>query len=63
MNNLFWLNEDQMMRLRPYFPKSRGKSRVDESRLLGGIILNNHNGLRCCNVPADYGPATTLDSR
>jgi len=28
MNNLFWLTDEQMARLRPYFPKSHGKARV-----------------------------------
>ncbi|MBT6300734.1 MAG: IS5/IS1182 family transposase, partial [Rhodobacteraceae bacterium] len=28
MNNLYWLSEDQMGRLRPYFPMSRGRARV-----------------------------------
>jgi len=30
MSNLYWLNEDQMARLRPYFPKSHGVPRVDD---------------------------------
>lgn len=30
MSNLFRLSEDQMVRLRPYFPKSRGVPRVDD---------------------------------
>ncbi|MEP2181783.1 MAG: IS5/IS1182 family transposase, partial [Roseibium sp.] len=25
MSNLYWLTEVQMARLRPYFPKSRGR--------------------------------------
>jgi hypothetical protein len=27
MSNLYWLSESQMERLRPYFPKSRGRVR------------------------------------
>lgn len=30
MSNLYWLSEDQMARLRPYFPKSRGVPRADD---------------------------------
>ena len=30
MSNLFWLTEAQMARLRPFFPKSHGKPRVDD---------------------------------
>ena len=33
MSNLFWLTEEQMERLRPFFPKSHGKPRVDDRRL------------------------------
>jgi len=28
MRNLYWLTETQMVRLRPFFPKSRGRRRV-----------------------------------
>ena len=45
MTNLFWLSEEQMARLRPYFPRSRGKPRVDDRRVLSRIVLFNRNGL------------------
>jgi len=63
MSNLFWLTNDQMLRLRPYFPKSHGKPRVDDRRVLSGIIFINRNGLRWCDAPAEYGPAKTLYNR
>jgi hypothetical protein len=50
------LSEDQMVRLRPFFPKSRGKPRVDDRRVLSGIIFINRNGVRRWDAPADYGP-------
>jgi hypothetical protein len=34
MSNLYWPTETQMERLRPYFPKSRGRARVDDRRVL-----------------------------
>ncbi len=40
MSNLFWLTDEQMERLQPYFPKSHGKPRVDDRRVLSGIILS-----------------------
>jgi len=49
MSNLYWLTETQMVRLRPYFPKSRGRARVDDRRVLSGIIFINRNGLRWCD--------------
>ena len=63
MSNLYWLNEDQMVRLRPYFPMSRGRTRVDDRRVLSGIIFINRNGLRWCDAPKEYGPHKTLYNR
>ena len=63
MSNLFWLTEDQMARLRPYFPKSHGVPRVDDRRVLCGIIFINRNGLRWCDAPKEYGPSKTLYNR
>lgn len=40
-----------MARLRPFFPKSHGKPRVDDRRVLSGIIFLNRNGLRWCDAP------------
>ena len=51
MSNLYWLSEEQMGRLIPYFPKSRGKPRVDDRRVLSGIIFINRNGLRWRDAP------------
>ena len=63
MSNLFWLTEAQMARLRPFFPKSHGRPRVDDLRVLSGIIFINRNGLRWCDAPREYGPAKTLYNR
>lgn len=63
MSNLFWLSDAQMARLEPYFPKSHGKPRVDDRRVLSGIIFINRNGLRWCDAPKEYGPAKTLYNR
>ena len=63
MSNLYWLSEAQMERLRPYFPKSRGRARVYDRRVLSGIIFINRNGLRWCDAPAEYGPPKTLYNR
>lgn len=57
MSNLFWLTDAQMERLKPFFPKSHGKPRVDDRRVLSGIIFINRNGLRWCDAPREYGPA------
>jgi transposase len=63
VSDLFWLTDEQMARLRPYFPKIRGKRRVDDWRVLSGIVFVNRNGLRWCDAPKDYGPHKTLYNR
>ncbi|WP_409020576.1 IS5 family transposase [Brevundimonas vesicularis] len=63
MSDLYWLTDEQMARLEPYFPKSHGKPRVDDRRVLSGIIFVNRNGLRWRDAPAAYGPHKTLYNR
>jgi transposase len=63
MSDLFWLADEQMVQLKPIFPKSHGKLRVDDRRVLSGIIFINRNGLRWCDAPRGYGPAKTLCNR
>lgn len=46
MSNLYWLSDAQMARLKPFFPRSHGKPRVDDRRVIRGIIFINRNGLR-----------------
>src|SRR5690606_26103235 len=53
----------QMARLEPFFPKSHGKPRVDDRRVLSGIIFINRNGLRWRDAPKAYGPPKTLYNR
>lgn len=38
MSDLLWLTDGQMERLRPFFPKSRGKPRVDDRPVLSGRL-------------------------
>ena len=63
MSDLFWLTEAQMERLRPFFPRPHGKPRVDDRRVLSGIIFVNRNGLRWREAPAAYDPSKTLYNR
>jgi transposase len=63
MSNLFWLTDEQLERLKPFFLKSHGKPRVDDRRVLSGIIFINRNGLRWCDAPREYGPSKTLYNR
>ncbi|SHF30190.1 transposase, IS5 family [Ruegeria intermedia] len=63
LSDLFWLTDEQMAKLAPFFPKSHGKPRVDDRRVLIGIIFINRNGLRWRDAPREYGPHKTLYSR
>ena len=37
MSDLYWLTDEQMARLEPFFSKSHGRPRVDDRRVLSGI--------------------------
>jgi transposase len=63
MSNLFWQTDAQMARLNSFFPKPHGKPRVDDNRVLSGIIFINRNGLGWRDAPAAYGLYKTLYSR
>jgi len=63
MSDLFWLTHKQMRRIEPYFPLSHGIPRVDDRRVLSGIIFVIRNGLRWRDAPGDYGPHKTIYNR
>ncbi|WP_170440224.1 IS5 family transposase [Ruegeria arenilitoris] len=63
MSDLIWLSDEQIAKLAPFFPKSHGKPRVDDRRVLSGIIFFNRNGLRWRDAPGAYGRHITLYSR
>ncbi len=63
MSGQFWLSDEQVERLRPHFPKPRGKPRVDDRRVLSGILFVLRNGLRWQDAPPVYGPHKTLYDR
>ena len=59
MSRHFWLTDEQMERLRPFFPRSRGKPRVDDQRVLSRIIYVKKNGLQWKDASPVYGPPKT----
>jgi transposase len=63
MSDLLWLSEAQLRRIRPFFPLSHGIPRVDDRRVISGIIFVIRNGLRWRDAPAAYGPPKTLYNR
>ena len=58
-----WLSEAQMRRIEPYFPLSHGIPRVDDRRIVSGIIFVIRNGLRWRDAPTGYGPHKTIYNR
>ena len=52
-----------MRRIRPHFPRSHGIPRVDDRRVLSGIIFVIQGGLRWRDAPPGYGPHKTLYNR
>ena len=63
MGDLFLLSERQMARISPHFPLSHGVPRVDDRRVVSGIVYVIRNGLQWKDAPKDYGPHKTLYNR
>lgn len=64
MSDFFWFSDAQWARIEPLLPTDvRGKARVDDRRVLSGIV----HALRCGGRWADcadvYGPKKTLYNR
>ena len=60
----FWLDERQFARLAPYLPSdTRGVPRVDDRRVVSGIVYVIRNGLQWKDAPKGYGPHKTLYNR
>ena len=64
MSSNFWFTEEQLNKISPLLPnKPRGVPRVDDRRVLSGIIFCIQRGYRWSDVPEEYGPAKTLYNR
>jgi transposase len=63
LSEVWLLSEAQMRRIEPYFPLSHGIPRVDDRRIVSGIIFVIRNGLRWRDAPAGYGPHKTIYNR
>ena len=63
MSDLFWLSRAQMRRIEPYFPLSHGVPRVDDRKIVSGIIFVIRNGLRWRDAPKAYGPHKIIYNR
>lgn len=63
MSDIYWLSQAQLKRIEPYFPLSHGVPRVDDLRVISGIIHVIKRGLQWRGAPANYGPPKTLYNR
>ncbi len=64
MSDGFWLTDQQFARLQPLLPTdTRGKPRVDDRRVISGIIHVLQSGCRWKDAPPGYGPRKTLYNR
>src|SRR5687768_8713959 len=60
----FWLADDQFARIKPHLPTdTRGKARVDDRRVISGIVHVLKSGGRWIDAPSVYGPHKTLYNR
>jgi Transposase and inactivated derivatives len=60
----FWLTDQQWAAIEPHLPRNRpGARRVDDRRVLSGIIHVLKSGCRWQDCPAVYGPPTTIYNR
>ena len=62
--NLFWLSDEQWVRIEAHLPTDvRGVERVDDRRVISGIVHVLKSGSRWCDCPEAYGPPTTIYNR
>ncbi|NHO43304.1 transposase [Acetobacter fabarum] len=63
VSDVFMLSERQMERIEPFFPLAHGVPRVNDRRVLSGIVYVIRNGLQWKDAPQAYGPHKTLYNR
>ncbi len=63
MRTLFYLSESQMERISPFFPRSHGIPRVDDRRVVSGVLYIIKHELQWKDAPAEYGPYKALYNR
>jgi transposase len=64
MANEFWLNDVQWAAIERHLPSNQpGARRVDDRRVISGIIHVLKSGCRWRDCPGIYGPSTTIYNR
>src|SRR5277367_670577 len=61
---LTWLSDVEWAKIEPHLPRGRrGAHRVDDRRVISGIIHMLQSGARWRDCPSEYGPYTTVYNR
>ena len=61
---LYWLSDAEWARIEPLMPRGRkGAHRVDDRRVISGIVHMLRSGARWRDCPSAYGPYTTIYNR
>lgn len=61
---LFWFSDGEWAVIEPFMPRNQpGARRVDDRRVLSGIVHVLRSGCRWRDCPAEYGPPTTVYNR
>ena len=59
-----WLSDAEWARIEPLLPRARrGARRVDDRRVISGIVHMLRSGTRWRDCPPEYGPYTTVYNR
>jgi transposase len=64
MSTLFWLGDEAWAAIEPHLPRNQpGARRVDDRRVISGIVHVLKTGCRWKDCPPVYGPPTTIYNR
>ncbi len=64
MNGEFWLSDEAWASIDPLLPRNQpGARRVDDRRVISGIVHVLKSGCRWKDCPSVYGPPTTIYNR
>lgn len=63
MRKILMLTHEHMARIKPYFLLAHGIERVDDRRVISGILYVIRNGLQWKEAPEAYGPHKTRYTR
>jgi len=63
MSDRFWLTPAQLDQMKSHIPLSHGLLRVDDRRVISGIICRGKRGLQWRDAPVENSPSEALCNR